>query len=54
MLDIQYLKQQYFTFDKPIPFKSFYIYPVMLEQYYDFMFAHDILDIDKNSIPDKK
>ena len=54
MLDIQYLKQQYFTFDKPVPFKSFYIYPVMLEQYYDFMFAHDILDIDKNSIPDKK
>lgn len=54
MLDIQYLKQQYFTFDKPIPFKSFYIYPVMLEKYYDFMYSHDILDIDKNSIPDKK
>ena len=54
MLDIEYLKRQYFTFDKPIPFKSFYIYPVMLEEYYDFMYSHDILDIDKDSIPDKK
>jgi len=54
MLDLEYLKQQYFTFDKPIPFKSFNIYPVMLEQYYDFMYCHDILDIDKNSISDVK
>lgn len=54
MLDIEYLKQQYFTFDDPVPFKTFTIYPVMLRQYYDFMHCHDILDIDKNSIPDVK
>lgn len=54
MIDVEYLKQQYFTFDDPVPFKTFTIYPVMLRQYYDFMHCHDILDIDKNSIPDAK
>lgn len=54
MLNTELLTQQYLTFDKPVPFKSLQIYPVVLSDYYEFMWSHDILDIDKNSIPDAK
>lgn len=57
-IDINFLSHQYFYFDKPVPYKvnngTIYITPVSLEQTELFLFSADILNIDKNSLPDIK
>lgn len=35
--EVDYLKTNYFTFDKPIPFCGLMLYPVQITDYYDFM-----------------
>lgn len=52
-LDIHFLSEVYFTFDKPVPYllkcgKTLYINPVKLEDSMVFMTSYGILDIDKN------
>lgn len=42
------------TFDEPIKFGTLEIKPVTLKDYYNFMFAVDILMIKKDRIPDAK
>lgn len=53
-IDLNFLKEVYFTFDQPVPYqlkcgKEIKIYPVYLSDYMAFMTSYDILDIDKNS-----
>lgn len=52
-IDIGFLNEAYFTFDKPVPYplkcgKTLYINPVKLEDSMIFMTSYGILDIDKN------
>lgn len=56
-IDIDYLKEVYFTFDKPVKYTLLHgveinIYPVILENSIFFNSSYGILDIDKNSSSD--
>ena len=56
MVDIDALREQYFTFDAPVPFKTkhgdtVYIKPVSMKDQYVFVTSADIIAVDKNSIP---
>lgn len=56
-IDIDYLKEVYFTFDKPVNYTLLHgveinIYPVTLENSIYFNSSYGILDIDKNSSSD--
>lgn len=42
------------TFDEPIKFENFYIYPVPLKNYFEFLFSYEILTIKKDRTPDAK
>ncbi len=58
-IDIGYLKHNFFYFDKPVEYKldSGYIlniYPIYLKDSEYFLLSKDILDYDKNSVPDPK
>jgi hypothetical protein len=44
----------YYIFDKPVPYKNLFLYPVRMENYLEFMTFSECLTIDKNSIPDMK
>lgn len=44
--------EPYVTFDKPIPYKDLYIYPIMMEDIFKFESSVGILNIEKNKIPD--
>lgn len=48
MINVEWLMQQYIYFDKPIPYESLFIYPIKIEDYYDFVCCIDIFMIDKN------
>lgn len=51
--DLEFLTNQYFTFDKPVPLKGeLFIYPVKVIDYYTFFSVVDILMIDKNTNPE--
>lgn len=56
MVDIDFLKEVFFTFDKPTPYtlkqKTIYIYPVMLPQSEIYTRNIGILDINKNDCND--
>lgn len=51
-IDSQTLINKYITFDKPVPYKDLYIYPIKLCDMYDVDDAIDILQIDKNELGD--
>lgn len=57
-VNLEYLKQVYFTFDQPVPYslgnKILYIAPIKLKDSNLFLSAIDILNIDKNSCSDVK
>lgn len=42
------------TFDNPIKYQGLFIYPVLLENYYEFIMYSEILTIKKDRIPDAK
>lgn len=51
--DLEYLTNQYFTFDEPVPFKGeLKVYPVKVKDYYTFFSVVDLLMLDKNSNPE--
>ena len=43
-----------FTNDEPVNFKGLMIYPVKMRDYFKYNICSQVLDIDKNSIPDEK
>ena len=45
---IKYYEQIYFTYDKPVPFLSLDIYPVLVKDYYKFYAALSVVKLDKN------
>lgn len=45
---IALLEQQYFCYDKPVPFKGKYIYPVLVKDYYKFHSCISIFMLKKN------
>ena len=56
-IDINFYKEAYFTFDKPVPYKlkcgeEITIKPISLSDSMLFMTSYGILDIDKNSTND--
>ena len=56
-IDINFYKEAYFTFDKPVPYKlkcgeEITINPISLSDSMLFMTSYGILDIDKNSTND--
>lgn len=58
-VDINILSHLYFPFDEPVPYilnksLSIKIYPISLRNSEFFLSSKDILEIDKNSIPDPK
>lgn len=49
ILELQFLEDRFFTFDKPIPFKDgLMLYPVMVENYNDFMICSECFTLNKN------
>lgn len=40
------------TFDEPVPYKSLLIYPVLVRDFFSFATCFDVIQIDKDSIPD--
>lgn len=42
----------YYTFDKPIPHKGLLIYPIKIQDYYEFLYCIPCLMLEKNSIKD--
>ena len=58
-VDLNYLKHTFFYFDEPVLYtleneKTIKIYPVSMRESEFFLNSKDILEIDKNSIPDVK
>ena len=45
---IKFYEQIYFTHDKPVPFLSLNVYPVLVEDYYPFYAALSVVRMDKN------
>lgn len=43
--------EPFVALNKPIPYKSLQIFPIKMNDYYDFMFAYDVINIEKNKIP---
>lgn len=54
MDDINKEIERYRAFDEPIPYNGLLIYPIKAKDYYEFISCLDILDIQKNKIPDVK
>lgn len=59
MIDLQYLERSYFWVDKPVPYKicdkkQIEIHPIKVKDSELFLSWIDILNIDKNSIPNPK
>jgi len=54
MQDIKKQYEYYFTYNKPIPFKSLFIYPVLMDKYFEFYGTKDCLIIEQNKISDPK
>lgn len=52
--DINKEIERYRAFDEPIPYKELLIHPIKAKDYYEFISCLDILDIQKNKIPDVK
>ena len=50
---LEFYEKIYFTLDEPVPFKSFYIYPVLAKDYYKFYSFFSCLTLDKNTKPQK-
>ena len=51
--DLEYLTNQYFTFDEPVPLKGeLKVHPVKVRDYYTFFSVVDLLMLDKNSNPE--
>lgn len=46
--------ESFLFFDKPIPYKSILLYPVLMSEYIEFHWAVNSLLLDKNSTPDPK
>ena len=46
---MKYYEQAYFTYDDPVPFKKFEVYPVTVKDYYKFYAAIGVMKMDKNS-----
>ena len=58
-IDLNYLKHNFFYFDEPVEYslenhQTIKIYPVPLRQSEYFLNSKDILEVDKNSMPDVK
>ena len=49
--EIKTLKDLYFTFDEPVPFKELMLYPVQVKDYFAFMSASQCLTMNKNDDP---
>lgn len=54
MDDINKEIERYRAFDEPMPYNGLLIYPIKAKDYYEFISCLDILDIQKNKIPDVK
>jgi len=53
MKDIKKYIEPYLTFDEPVPYKDcLNIYEIKVKNWFSFMSAYDILNIEKNKIPD--
>ena len=44
--------EEYFTYDKPVPYKDLLIYPVRIIDYLNFFISVNCLTFEKNKIPD--
>jgi len=44
--------EEYFTYDKPVPYKELLIYPVKVVDYLNFFISVNCLTFEKNKIPD--
>ena len=44
--------EEYFTYDKPVPYKELLIYPVKVIDYLNFFISVNCLTFEKNKIPD--
>lgn len=51
MDDIKAFVTSYTTFDKPIPYNGLLVYPIKLEDCFQFLESLDLLTYDKNTIP---
>jgi hypothetical protein len=50
--DLKKKYEYYFTFNKPIPYKNLFVYPIRMNKYFEFYSTIDCLTIQKNKIPD--
>lgn len=53
-VNLDFIKQRYFTWDEPVPLKELLIYPVKMEDYISFISSCDVLAIAKDEIPNAK
>lgn len=49
-----FLEDEYFTFDRPVPYKNLLIYPVKIKDYNKLLRYATCFLLDKNSVPDIK
>lgn len=49
--EVEYLNDRYFVFDEPVPFCGFFLYPVGLRHYNEFMTSNSCLLLNKNDDP---
>mgnify|MGYP006907956892 CR=1 FL=1 len=52
MYNVDIITQKYAPLGEPIPFKEWLIYPIRMNNYFEWMGCYNILDIDKNSLND--
>jgi hypothetical protein len=50
-VSLNFLKRKYFEYNKPVPYKELFIYPALIEDYYDFYGVIDCLLLKKNRDP---
>lgn len=46
------IRDFYYVFDKPVPYKGLLLYPIRVKQYHEFAFYSKCLTIEKNSLTD--
>jgi len=49
--DVKQYIEPFVALNKPIPYKSLQIFPIKIKDIYEFMFAYDVINVEKNKIP---
>lgn len=49
--EVEYLRDKYFTYDLPVPFKELTLYPVTVKDYNEFLSSTACLTLNKNDDP---